>query len=55
MLKLYSDELEIVSQYPLTVEFKNELALDAGGVLRDAFSAFKNLFNGSFFLHPATC
>ena len=40
VLKLYSEELEIAHQYPLTVEFEKELALDAGGVSRDAFSAF---------------
>ena len=48
-------------QYPFTVEFEKELASDAGGESRDAFSAvydqayqFLFDFDGSSFLHPAT-
>lgn len=58
-MKLYSEEAEIVLEYPLRIKFKDEKAIDAGGVSRDSFSAFfdeayNHLFDGSCFLHPAT-
>ena len=59
LIKLYSEEAEIVFEYPLRIKFKDEIAIDAGGVSRDSFSAFfdesyHHLFDGSSFLHPAT-
>ena len=59
LIKLYSEQAEIVLEYPLQMKFMDEIAIDAGGVSRDSFSAFfdeayHHLFDGSSFLHPAT-
>ena len=59
LIKLYSEQAEIVLEYPLRIEFMDEIAIDAGGVSRDSFSAFfdeayHHLFDGSSFLYPAT-
>ena len=56
LIKLYSEQAEIVLEYPLQMKFIDEIAIDAGGVSRDSFSdeAYHLLFDGSSFLHPAT-
>ena len=59
LIKLYSEQAEIVLEYPLQMKFMDEIAIDASGVSRDSFSAFfdeayHHLFDGSSFLHPAT-
>ena len=59
LIKLYSEEAKIVFEYPLRIKFKDEIAIDVGGVSRDSLSAFfdeayHHLFDGSSFLHPAT-
>ena len=40
LIKLYSEQAEIVLQYPLQMKFMDEIAIDAGGVLRDSFQPF---------------
>ena len=59
LITLYSKEAKVVLEYPLRIKFKDEKAINAGGVSRDSFSAFFDeaychLFDGSSFLHPAT-
>ena len=39
VLRLYREE-SIVKEYPITVEFEGEIAVDEGGVTREMFSAF---------------
>uniref|UniRef100_A0A1X7T2C6 HECT domain-containing protein n=1 Tax=Amphimedon queenslandica TaxID=400682 RepID=A0A1X7T2C6_AMPQE len=57
VLELYSSDA-IISHYPVTMEFKGELALDAGGVKRDVFATFfeemyRTLFDGSSLVTPS--
>uniref|UniRef100_A0A1X7SN13 Uncharacterized protein n=1 Tax=Amphimedon queenslandica TaxID=400682 RepID=A0A1X7SN13_AMPQE len=56
VLELYSSDA-IVSHYPVTMEFKRKLALDAGGEKRDVFATFIEemyctLFDVSFLVTP---
>lgn len=64
-VNLFTDVLEIYRgkfidrEYPLQIEYKNEIAMDLGGVSRDVFSAFwehcyQKLFDGSGLLVPMT-
>ena len=61
---IYQDVLELygsdgfLSHYPVAMEFKGELALDAGGVKRDVFATFfeemyRHLFDGSSLVTPS--
>ena len=59
IITLYSNDEDVVVEYPFRVHSTNERAIDIGGVSKDAFSAFFNeaylhLFDGSSSLHPAT-
>ena len=54
---------DIIFEYPLRIEFKDECAIDVGGVCRDMYSAFfeecyKRFFEGltlvSPTIHPGT-
>lgn len=59
VLKMYR-ELTILSEYPIHIEFEDEMAVDQGGVTRDMFSAFwdkcySTLFDGSTLLVPMLC
>jgi len=54
LLKLYSVEREIAMQYPLKIEFKDEIAFDAGGVSRDAFSPFLTKHMNIFLMAPCS-
>lgn len=36
---MYKEE-PVITEYPMDVEFKGEMAVDQGGVTRDMFSAF---------------
>ena len=40
MIELYQFNPCIVNKFPFRVKFKNEQAIDVGGVARDAISAF---------------
>ena len=56
VLNLYQKE-DILSEYPLDIEFQGEIAIDHGGVTRDMFSAFwdkcyQSLFDGATLLVP---
>ena len=51
LITLYSKDAEVVMEYPLRIKFKDEKAIDAGGVSRDSFSAF---FDEAFLMvHPS--
>lgn len=56
VISLYRED-EIIGEYPITISFIGELAVDLGGVQRDMFSSFWNeaylkLFEGSTVLIP---
>jgi len=40
MIDLYRSSPAVNKEFPFTVEFKDEQALDTGGVVRESFSAF---------------
>lgn len=58
VISLYTVECEkMLSEYPVRVRFKDELAVDIGGVTRDMFSAFYSeaylkIFDGTSSLFP---
>lgn len=59
LLKLYTTSCILLESFPLSFEYKDELAVDQGGVCRDVFSgfweqAFKEQFDGMSLLTPAT-
>ena len=56
-LAIYSECSTILDEYPFSVKFEGENAVDAGGVSRDMFSAFweaayQELFDGGALLSP---
>lgn len=58
IIELYESNPSIVKEFPFTVKFKDERAVDAGGVARDALSAFwehayLTMFDGGSLLIPA--
>lgn len=59
VMDLYSSSASTIIKEPLRVTFEGEMALDAGGVCRDMFSAFweaacnEELFSGSNHIIPA--
>lgn len=58
VITLYTENSDILQEYPFGVHFSGERALDIGGVTRDMFSAFfqesyKHLFDGVSLLIPA--
>jgi len=59
VMDLYSSSASTIIKEPLQVTFEGEMALDAGGVCRDMFSAFweaacnEELFSGSNHIIPA--
>ena len=59
VLSLYTKELNTVTlECPFRVEFKGEMAVDVGGVMKDMLSAFfteayLRLFDGTCLLYPA--
>ena len=59
VIKLYTEKCSVlVNEYPLFVQFCDELTVDTGGVTRDIFSAFFDdfylrLFDGPSLLYPA--
>lgn len=59
VLSMYNESDSITDKYPVQLKFKEEDALDAGGVTRDMYSAFwevafQELFDGGSLLSPAT-
>lgn len=53
-----TDQETIVNEYPFSVAFEGERAIDLGGMSRDMFTAFfdeayKNLLDGCTLLTPA--
>lgn len=58
IIELYESNPSVVKEFPFTVRFKDERAIDAGGVARDALSAFWEhayitMFDGGSLLIPA--
>ena len=59
VIKLYTSELpQILQEYPFRIKYRDEKAVDVGGVSRDMFSAFfeeayTKLFDGGSLLAPA--
>ncbi|MCG8624697.1 MAG: hypothetical protein MJE68_22210 [Proteobacteria bacterium] len=56
---MYTSELpQILQEYPFRIKYRDEKAVDVGGVSRDMFSAFfeeayTKLFDGGSLLAPA--
>lgn len=60
VLEVYTDNLEVLNEYPLRIKFEGEKAFDCGGVCREMFSCFWKLayqrhFDGDRLLVPSVC
>ena len=59
VLELYEDFSKVLNEFPFRISFKDEHAVDSGGVARDMFSgfwscAFEKFFDGSGSVVPAS-